>query len=111
MMALDSYDTIFALGHGADERDYTSAAQMLYALGARRITLLSNNPDKGPQLARLGITMTKKVHTAVHLNETNAAYLTTKARREGHDLLSRRLDHADEPNGLPVRRTSAPRID
>jgi GTP cyclohydrolase II len=29
------------------ERDYTSAAQMLHALGASRIGLLSNNPDKG----------------------------------------------------------------
>ena len=34
------------LGHQADERDYTSAAQMLHTLGANRIALLSNNPDK-----------------------------------------------------------------
>ena len=31
---LDTYDANLALGHRADERDYTSAAQMLHALGA-----------------------------------------------------------------------------
>jgi GTP cyclohydrolase II len=44
---LDTYDANLALGHGLDERDYTSAAQMLHTLGATRICLLSNNPDKG----------------------------------------------------------------
>jgi len=95
---LDTYDANLALGHGADERDYTSAAQMLYALGASRIALLSNNPDKCAQLARLGITIAKQVPTALHLNETNAAYLTAKARRGGHDLLSRSLERAAEPH-------------
>ena len=91
---LDTYDANLALGHRADERDYTSAAQMLHALGANRIALLSNNPDKGAQLARLGITIARQVPTALHLTETNAAYLTAKARRGGHDLLSRSLERA-----------------
>ena len=95
---LDTYDANLALGHRADERDYTSAAQMLQALGANRIALLSNNPDKGAQLARLGITIARQVPTALHLNETNAAYLTVKARRGGHDLLSRSLERAAEPH-------------
>jgi GTP cyclohydrolase II len=95
---LDTYDANLALGHRADERDYTSAAQMLHALGANRIALLSNNPDKGAQLARLGITIARQVPTALHLTETNAAYLTTKARRGGHDLLSRSLERAAEPH-------------
>jgi GTP cyclohydrolase II len=86
---LDTYDANLALGHQADERDYTSAAQMLHALGADRIVLLSNNPDKGAQLARLGITIASQVPTALHLTEANAAYLATKAQRGGHDLLSR----------------------
>jgi GTP cyclohydrolase II len=89
---LDTYDANVALGHQADERDYTSAAQMLHALGATRIVLLSNNPDKGAQLARLGITIAQQVPTALHLTEANAAYLATKARRGGHDLIARGLD-------------------
>ena len=93
---LDTYDANLALGHRADERDYTSAAQMLHALGANRIGLLSNNPDKAAQLARLGLTIAERVPTALHLTGTNAAYLATKARRGGHDLPSQRLERAAE---------------
>ena len=89
---LDTYDANLALGHRADERDYTSAAQMLHALGAGRIRLLSNNPDKGAQLARLGITIARQVPTAEHVTATNAVYLATKARRGGHDLLWQRSE-------------------
>jgi GTP cyclohydrolase II len=92
---LDTYDANLALGHRADERDYTCAAQMLHALGPNRIALLSNNPDKGAQLARLGITIARQIPTALYLTGTNAAYLATKARRGGHDLLSRSLDAAE----------------
>ena len=95
---LDTYDANLALGHQADERDYTSAAQMLQTLGADRIALLSNNPDKGAQLARLGITIARRVPTALHLNGTNAAYLAAKAERGGHDLLSRDPERTAEPH-------------
>jgi len=95
---LDTYDANLALGHQADERDYTSAAQMLHTLGANRIGLLSNNPDKVAQLARLGITVVRQVPTALHLTGTNAAYLAAKARRGGHDLLSQGLECAAEPH-------------
>jgi len=100
---LDTYDANLALGHQADERDYTSAAQMLHALGADRIVLLSNNPDKRAQLARLGITIASQVPTALHLTGANAAYLATKAQRGGHDLLSR----APLPAAPPVDPTPA----
>src|SRR6266851_6981573 len=62
----------------------------------RGIGLLSNNPDKGAQLARPGITIARQVPTALHLTGTNAAYLATKARRGGHDLLSRGAERAAE---------------
>jgi GTP cyclohydrolase II len=94
---LDTYDANLALGHRADERDYTSAAQMLHALGASRIALLSNNPDKGAQLGRLGITIARQVPTALHLTGANAVYLASKARRGGHRLASRELDHVVDP--------------
>jgi GTP cyclohydrolase II len=71
---------------------------MLHALGASRIGLLSNNPDKGAQLARMGITIASQVPTALHLTRTNAAYLDAKARRGGHNLLARSLERAAEPD-------------
>ena len=43
---LDTYDANIALGYGADERDYTVAAQMLRRARCRRVALLTNNPDK-----------------------------------------------------------------
>jgi GTP cyclohydrolase II len=84
---------------------------MLHALGANRIALLSNNPDKGAQLASLGITIARQVPTALHLTGTNAAYLATKARRGGHDLLSRSLERAAEPHRPGTPRDRGPMTD
>lgn len=95
---LDTYDANLALGHRADERDYTSAAQMLHALGATRIRLLSNNPDKAAQLARLGIAIAGQIPTGLHLTDANAAYLSAKARRGGHDPLLQALERAAAPH-------------
>ncbi|MEV6301327.1 GTP cyclohydrolase II [Actinoplanes sp. NPDC051861] len=83
---LDTYQANLALGHAEDERDYTAAAQMLTALGADRIRLLSNNPDKATQLDALGIEVTDRVPTGVHLSEANARYLTTKRDHTAHTL-------------------------
>jgi GTP cyclohydrolase II len=83
---LDTYDANLALGYAADQRDYTVAAQMVDALGLTRVALLSNNPDKAAQLSRLGVAITDRVPTGVHLSATNAGYLATKARRGAHTL-------------------------
>ncbi len=83
---LDTYEANTALGRGEDERDYTAAAQMLRALGADRIRLLSNNPDKAAQLELLGVAVTERVPTGVHLSEANARYLTTKRDHTAHTL-------------------------
>ena len=83
---LDTYQANTALGRGEDERDYTAAAQMLHALGADRIRLLSNNPDKAAQLELLGIAVHERVPTGVHLSEANARYLTTKRDHTSHTL-------------------------
>lgn len=83
---LDTYEANMALGRGADERDYTVAAQMLAALGVTRVNLLSNNPDKAAQLDRLGVTVVDQVLTGVHLSPANANYLAAKATRADHAL-------------------------
>ena len=48
------------------------------------MALLSNNPDKAAQLARLGVDVTEVVPTGVHLCAANARYLATKASRGAH---------------------------
>ncbi|HEY5200420.1 MAG TPA: GTP cyclohydrolase II [Acidothermaceae bacterium] len=83
---LDTYEANIALGHGADERDYTVAAQMLGALAVPTVVLLSSNPDKAAQLSALGVTITAQVPTHVHLSDANADYLAAKARW-GADLV------------------------
>ncbi|GLY02469.1 MULTISPECIES: GTP cyclohydrolase II [Actinoplanes] len=83
---LDTYQANLALGHAEDERDYTPAAQMLTALGADRIRLLSNNPDKATQLTGLGIEVTERIPTGVHLSDANARYLTAKRDHTAHTI-------------------------
>jgi len=83
---LDTYQANVALGHGEDERDYTVAAQMLAALGVTRMVLLSNNPDKAGQLSRLGLEITERLPTGLHLSPTNRRYLAAKAGHGAHTL-------------------------
>jgi len=83
---LDTYEANRALGHGDDERDYTVAAQMLRALGAHRVDLLTNNPDKVEQLRDLGLTVRSQVPTGVHASVANARYLAAKVSRTRHTL-------------------------
>lgn len=83
---LDTYEANVALGRGMDERDYSAAAQMLGAVGATRVRLLSNNPDKAIQLERLGLVVIERVPTDVHLTEANVGYLAAKRDHTGHTL-------------------------
>jgi GTP cyclohydrolase II len=78
---LDTYEANEALGYPADARDYTVAAQMLVALGERRVRLLSNNPDKAEQLAMLGVEVVERIPTGVHVSSANRSYLVAKAQR------------------------------
>jgi GTP cyclohydrolase II len=82
----DTYEANLALGHGEDERSYLAAAQMLHALGASRVALLSNNPDKARQLRSCGVTVVEQVPTGVYVSAANHRYLETKARRGWHTL-------------------------
>ncbi|MBG0561218.1 GTP cyclohydrolase II [Actinoplanes aureus] len=83
---LDTYQANVALGRGEDERDYTAAAQMLAALGVDRVRLLSNNPDKAAQLTTLGIDVTQRIPTGVHLSAANVRYLSVKATHTAHTI-------------------------
>jgi GTP cyclohydrolase II len=83
---LDTYQANVRLGRGEDERDYTAAAQMLAALGARQVALLSNNPDKAEQLQRLGIEVAQLIPTRLHVSPSNLRYLRAKVRHSAHTL-------------------------
>lgn len=83
------YDTVeanLALGHQADERDYTIAAHILRELGVRSVRLMTNNPLKMQHLAGLGISITDRVPLQTTVYPDNANYLFTKAQRMDHLL-------------------------
>lgn len=83
---LDTVEANRALGLPEDARDYAAAAAMLQALGAARVRLLTNNPDKVQALRRHGVDVVAVEPLVIPANPFNAGYLDTKARKFGHAL-------------------------
>src|SRR6202048_4285166 len=82
-------DTVQAneeLGFAADSRDYEFCAAILKQLGARRIRLLSNNPEKVRQLESAGIRIVERVPCQPRISRSSRAYLKTKKAKMGHIL-------------------------
>lgn len=89
---LDTFAANEALGFAHDLRDFRIAAHMLRAMEISSVELLSNNPDKQSALEECGITVVKRIPTALHINSTNKKYLKAKAEK-GHEFsLDPRLD-------------------
>jgi GTP cyclohydrolase II len=85
----DGMDTVEAnetLGFAADARDYEFSAQILKRLGATKIRLLSNNPEKVRQLESAGIRVLERLPCQPRVSKTSRAYLKTKKRKMGHLL-------------------------
>lgn len=83
------YDTVeanLALGHQADERDYSIAACILQDLHVLSVRLLTNNPVKINGLTVLGIQVNERVRVEPTVNPENARYLLTKIQRMNHLL-------------------------
>ena len=87
----DTLDANLMLGHPADARDYTIAADMLRAVGITDVSLLTNNPDKVESLQQLGITVSNRMSLIVGVGEENRSYLETKATRMGHEISNQEL--------------------
>lgn len=81
------WDTVEAnekLGFRADHREFALPAEMLKALGVKRVRLLSNNPDKVASLERAGIEVVERVPCEVEPSEHAEEYLRTKKEKMGH---------------------------
>jgi len=83
---MDTVEANESLGFAADARDYDFSAQILKKLGAMRIRLLSNNPEKVRQLENSGIHVVQRVPCQPRISKTSRAYLKTKKRKMGHLL-------------------------
>lgn len=83
---LDTVDANLHLGHKADERDYGVGANILHALGIKKMRLMTNNPMKRVGLEGYGLEITENVPLEVAPNEYNSRYMHTKKERMGHVL-------------------------
>jgi 3,4-dihydroxy 2-butanone 4-phosphate synthase / GTP cyclohydrolase II len=83
---LDTVAANIQLGFDADLRDYHMPAEMLKYLGATRIHLLSNNPEKVQGLERDGICVEKRVPLEIPPNTITREYLKIKKEKLGHLL-------------------------
>jgi GTP cyclohydrolase II len=83
---MDTVEANETLGFAADARDYEFSAQILKKLGATKIRLLSNNPEKVRQLESSGIRVVERVPCQPRISKISRAYLKTKKRKMGHLL-------------------------
>jgi GTP cyclohydrolase II len=83
---MDTVEANVSLGFAADAREYEFPAQILRKLGARRIRLLSNNPDKVRQLESGGVHVVELVPCQPRISRISRKYLQTKKRKMGHLL-------------------------
>ncbi|RLB74134.1 MAG: GTP cyclohydrolase II, partial [Deltaproteobacteria bacterium] len=81
---LDTVEANEELGFDADLRDYGVGAQILVALGVRKMKLLTNNPKKIVGLEGYGLKVTGRVPIEIEPRPENRRYLMTKCQKLGH---------------------------
>ncbi len=83
---MNTYEANNHLGFGDDLRDFTEAAQMLKALGIKKIRLVTNNHKKINDLKQYGIEIEQVVNTSAHIKDGNEGYLKAKVSHGKHRL-------------------------
>lgn len=83
---MDTVEANQQLGFKADMRDYGVGAQILLALGVRKIRIMTNNPRKLVGLQGYGITVVDRVPIEASPTCSNRRYLQAKRDKLGHLL-------------------------
>jgi 3,4-dihydroxy 2-butanone 4-phosphate synthase/GTP cyclohydrolase II len=83
---LDTVEANQELGFQADLRDYGVGAQILVALGVRKMRLMTNNPKKMVGLEGYGLEVVGRVPLETEPRPENMRYLVTKCQKLGHLL-------------------------
>ncbi len=100
---MDTIDANLALGHQADEREYSIAAFILQQLQVVSIRLITNNPHKIISLRELGVCITERTSLDVSVNPENEGYLRTKANRMDHLINLDESNPDNEPGDEPTQ--------
>ena len=82
----DTFEANVILGHRPDERNYEWAIVALNDLGVKQIKLITNNPSKVSEIAKLGILVVDRVPIVIKSNNGSSILHLEKTRYEfSHD--------------------------
>ncbi len=81
---LDTVEANKKLGFKPDLRDYGVGAQILVALGVKKMRIMTNNPKKIVGLEGYGLKVSGRVPIEIPARPENARYLLTKCEKLGH---------------------------
>ena len=83
---LDTVQANLELGLPADDRDFSTAVEILEMLNVKDINLITNNPDKLNFVKGSNIKLHSRIPLEIPSNEENEGYLKTKKEFFGHLL-------------------------
>jgi 3,4-dihydroxy 2-butanone 4-phosphate synthase/GTP cyclohydrolase II len=85
-LGADTIEANLQLGFDADHREYDQCAEIIKLLGARRVRLMSNNPEKVRAVRDAGLEIVERVPIEVKTEAQAFKYLATKKEKMGHLL-------------------------